>query len=477
MRWSTLAFFGALLILAAAPALGPIAFEEIADRAGIHFIADNCPTPNKNLPETMLAGVALFDYDNDGYLDIYFVNGAAIPSLKKESPKYWNRLFHNNHDGTFTDVTEKAGVKGEGSSLVSTARRLLPEAQHGFIRVAAKGFGKHPADPAELDGRGALGAEGEARGFLAFEDQLRFHIEIVAAEEVRKGFEGFMSAAAGQKVLILTERQGAEADAHDGLLIPDLVAEYDTDAELFGARVALGEAGAEAGIERAPGAGEGLNLDGDFEIVREHLAEGRSGARVLGEQALVANESLIGDGLVVLQAASAQADEGEHVSGEGVGAGALIGNREAVFFPGAVEQRNHAVVEEVEEVLEGRIVGVEALDEQLGVAGGEDAEGPGEAEEADGHFERAARIVLEGLDFSGREAEGRAHADAHGLTRGLIEGTDGMLDLGEPLQQADGLKEREIPRMRAEPFGQRFQVQRRIRFPALGAHSLSNSFL
>ena len=97
--------------------MGPIAFEEIADRAGVRFIADSCPTPNKNLPETMLAGVALFDYDNDGYLDIYFVNGAAIPSLEKESPKYWNRLFHNNRDGTFTDVTEKAGVKGEGYGM------------------------------------------------------------------------------------------------------------------------------------------------------------------------------------------------------------------------------------------------------------------------------------------------------------------------------------------------------------------------
>ncbi len=116
MRWLTFAFFWALLVLAA-PALGPVAFEEIADRAGIHFVGDNSPTPNKNLPETMLAGVAMLDYDNDGYLDIYFVNGAAIPSLKKDSPKYWNRLFHNNHDGTFTDVTEKAGVKGEGYGI------------------------------------------------------------------------------------------------------------------------------------------------------------------------------------------------------------------------------------------------------------------------------------------------------------------------------------------------------------------------
>ena len=61
--------------------------------------------------------MALFDYDRDGYLDVYLVNGAAIPSLRKESPAYWNRLFHNNHDGTFTDVTEKAGVAGTGYGM------------------------------------------------------------------------------------------------------------------------------------------------------------------------------------------------------------------------------------------------------------------------------------------------------------------------------------------------------------------------
>jgi len=116
MRWRVFFVCGAALTAAGA-ALGPIAFEEIAGRSGIHFVADSCPTPNKNLPETMVAGVALFDYDNDGYLDIYFVNGAAIPSLEKNSPKYWNRLFHNNHDGTFTDVTERAGVKGAGYGI------------------------------------------------------------------------------------------------------------------------------------------------------------------------------------------------------------------------------------------------------------------------------------------------------------------------------------------------------------------------
>src|SRR5581483_10240208 len=62
-------------------------------------------------------GVALLDYDGDGWLDIYLVNGAAIPSLQKESPAYWNRLFRNNHDGTFTDVTERAGVAGAGYGM------------------------------------------------------------------------------------------------------------------------------------------------------------------------------------------------------------------------------------------------------------------------------------------------------------------------------------------------------------------------
>jgi dUTPase len=96
---------------------GAIRFEEVSARSGLDFTANACPTPNKNQPETMLSGVGLIDYDNDGYLDIYLVNGAAIPSLRKESDRYKNRLFHNNRDGTFTDVTDKAGVAGDGYDM------------------------------------------------------------------------------------------------------------------------------------------------------------------------------------------------------------------------------------------------------------------------------------------------------------------------------------------------------------------------
>src|SRR5215469_14189087 len=118
MSSRALAFICFVLALAAsAPLPGPIAFEEIAVKSGLRFTTDSSPTPNKNQPETMVAGVGLIDYDNDGWLDVYLVNGAAIPSLKKESPRYWNRLFHNNRDGTFTDVTEKAGVQGKGYGM------------------------------------------------------------------------------------------------------------------------------------------------------------------------------------------------------------------------------------------------------------------------------------------------------------------------------------------------------------------------
>jgi len=97
--------------------LGPITFEEIAGRAGVHFTTNSSPTPLRHQPETMPGGVALFDYDGDGYLDIYFVNGAEMPSLVKRGRQFRNRLYRNNGNLTFTDVTEKSGLGGAGYGI------------------------------------------------------------------------------------------------------------------------------------------------------------------------------------------------------------------------------------------------------------------------------------------------------------------------------------------------------------------------
>jgi hypothetical protein len=98
-------------------AKAPITFEDTLGASRIRFALRNSVSPQRYTIETMTGGVALFDYNNDGLLDIFFTNGAAIPSLEKTSEAYFNRLFRNNGDGTFTDVTERAGVKGLGYSM------------------------------------------------------------------------------------------------------------------------------------------------------------------------------------------------------------------------------------------------------------------------------------------------------------------------------------------------------------------------
>jgi len=88
-----------------------ITFRDITQKAGIHFVHNNAAFGKKYLPETMGPGVAFIDYDNDGWPDIFIVNGMDWPghASKHSTPK----LYHNNHDGTFTDVTHKAGLDVE----------------------------------------------------------------------------------------------------------------------------------------------------------------------------------------------------------------------------------------------------------------------------------------------------------------------------------------------------------------------------
>lgn len=108
---ATLAPAALLLLLLAAPAgEAPIRFAP----QRLDFTLESCETPQRHAPETMAGGLAIFDYDNDGDLDLFFANGADILSLRKSLPKYSNRLFANDGKAHFTDVTAKAGLAGAG---------------------------------------------------------------------------------------------------------------------------------------------------------------------------------------------------------------------------------------------------------------------------------------------------------------------------------------------------------------------------
>jgi hypothetical protein len=133
VAWSMGAWLAThVLVLFAAQASKPVdpavatpgKFIDITAAAGVHFQHAAPHTSRKYLLETMAPGVALFDYDNDGRLDIFVTNGAPLADPtptgtvpQKTGPEYWNRLYHQKPDGTFEDVTEKAGLQGIGYGM------------------------------------------------------------------------------------------------------------------------------------------------------------------------------------------------------------------------------------------------------------------------------------------------------------------------------------------------------------------------
>lgn len=109
--------------LSAAQTKFPV-FTDATSASGIRFVNAGSPTSQKYLPESMTGGVAMFDYDRDGRMDLFFVNGAKLgdPMAQgqqpdKSDPRYWNRLYRNEGGGSFTDVTEKAGLQGTGYGM------------------------------------------------------------------------------------------------------------------------------------------------------------------------------------------------------------------------------------------------------------------------------------------------------------------------------------------------------------------------
>lgn len=123
----------------------PVTFTDITASTKITFKHSGSPTNLKYLLETMGGGVAIFDYDNDGRMDLFFTNGAQIKSPMpansnpdKRDPQFWNRLYHQKNDGTFEDVTERAGLQGEGYSMGVAAGDYDND---GFIDLYVTGYG------------------------------------------------------------------------------------------------------------------------------------------------------------------------------------------------------------------------------------------------------------------------------------------------------------------------------------------------
>ncbi len=99
------------------PLPSPIRLVDGAASAGLSFVLRNDARGRKYQVETLPGGLGVIDFDGDGWPDLFCTNGASLPSLTKSAPEYWNRLYRNNRDGTFSDVTAKAGLQGEGYSM------------------------------------------------------------------------------------------------------------------------------------------------------------------------------------------------------------------------------------------------------------------------------------------------------------------------------------------------------------------------
>jgi len=125
----------------------PVTFTDIVAQTKINFRHQASPTSAKYLLETMGGGVAMFDYDNDGRMDLFFTNGATIKDSMtknatpdKTEPQFWNRLYHQRVDGTFQDVTEHADLKGTGYSMGCATGDYDND---GYVDLYVSGYGEN----------------------------------------------------------------------------------------------------------------------------------------------------------------------------------------------------------------------------------------------------------------------------------------------------------------------------------------------
>ena len=127
--------------------MAQIRFDDRLPQSGIEFKHHANPTPEKYLIETMGGGVALLDYDNDGLLDIFFVNGGGLVGegssvrVDRSSPQYFDRLYRNRGDGSFEDVTQAAGVSAGAKTLYGMGAATGDYDNDGFVDLFVTGYG------------------------------------------------------------------------------------------------------------------------------------------------------------------------------------------------------------------------------------------------------------------------------------------------------------------------------------------------
>ena len=117
---------------------------------GLGFVLQNSPTSKKYLIETMGGGVALFDYNNDGLLDLFVVNGGKLSSatpaptsFDRSDPEYWNRLYRQNKNGSFTDVTKEAGLAHAGDGNYGMGVAVGDFDNDGYSDLYVSSYGKN----------------------------------------------------------------------------------------------------------------------------------------------------------------------------------------------------------------------------------------------------------------------------------------------------------------------------------------------
>jgi enediyne biosynthesis protein E4 len=129
---------------------GPASLFETRQLRGLNFVLQNSPTLQKYLIETMPGGVALLDYNNDGLLDIFLVNGGRVTSpmqmpgnFERKTPRYWNRLYRQNKDASFTDMTEKAGLANAGDGNYGMGAAVGDYDNDGFPDLYVTSYGSN----------------------------------------------------------------------------------------------------------------------------------------------------------------------------------------------------------------------------------------------------------------------------------------------------------------------------------------------